>query len=439
MILASEPLPVASPALAPGPDASLHAWLDYQQRLHPNAIELGLERVRAVAARLGLIDADRVTLTVGGTNGKGSSATLAALIYQHAGYRSGLYRSPHLLRYNERVVIDGVEASDAALCRAFAAIEQARGELALTYFEFGTLAALWLFAEAGVQVQVLEVGLGGRLDAVNIVDADAAIVTNIGLDHQDWLGNGREAIGFEKAGIFRSGRPAIVVDPAPPQSLLRHAHEQRAVLRTLGTDFSYMQHDDGAGWRWQSVQRVLDALPLPGLRGAAQLRNAAGVLAAIDALQPRLPVAEAAIRAALPQLRLAGRFENRGRWWFDVAHNTEAAEVLADNLAQLLPDRRPWLVLGMLSDKPVENVVRALAPRIAGATFVSLPPPRGLDADLLQRRAVAAGLHGEAIADMSAALRQAASRAGPEAPVLVCGSFLSVELAVEVLDRDGYA
>lgn len=433
MILDSQPLSAVSPARAPGVDAGLEAWLEYQQQIHPSAIELGLERVRAVAARMGLVPAGSVTLTIAGTNGKGSSATLAALIYQQAGYRTGLYRSPHLMRYNERVVIDGVEASDAALCSAFAEIEKARAEIALTYFEFGTLAALWLFREAGVQVQVLEVGLGGRLDAVNIVDADCAMVTNIGLDHEDWLGAGREAIGFEKGGIFRRHRPAIVVDPAPPQSLLKQARDHAAKLLRLGVDYRYEAGEQA--WRWQSSQASIGDLPMPALRGAVQLRNAAGVLAAVEALQPRLPVGEDAIRAALPQLRLAGRFENRGRWWFDVAHNTEAAEVLADNIAQALPDRAPWLVLGMLSDKPVENVARLLAPLVAGASFVSLPPPRGLDAATLQQRAASAGLQGNAVPDMTDALRQAGTAAGAGQPVLICGSFLTVAMAIGVLEQ----
>jgi dihydrofolate synthase/folylpolyglutamate synthase len=434
LILDARPQSTASPAMtAPGADASLDAWLDYQQQVHPSAIELGLDRVRAVAARLGLPASGIVTLTIGGTNGKGSSATLAALIYRQAGYRAGLYRSPHLLRYNERVVIDGDEASDSALCRAFAAIEQARGEIALTYFEFGTLAALWLFREAGVQVQVLEVGLGGRLDAVNIVDADAAMVTNIGLDHEDWLGAGREAIGFEKAGIFRAQKPAVVVDPLPPASLLKQALQIGAQLQRLDVDYRYQA--DGESWSWQSGRSRYDALPLPGLRGAAQLRNAAGVLAAIEALQSQLSVNETAIRAALPQLKLAGRFENRGRWWFDVAHNTEAAEVLADNIAQTFPGRAPWLLLGMLSDKPIENVARVLAPQVAGASFVSLPPPRGLDAQTLQQRAASAGLHGKAVPDIADAMRDAAAQVGEGTPVLVCGSFLTVAMAIELLDK----
>jgi len=205
----------------------------------------------------------------------------------------GRFTSPHLLRYNERVAIDGVEASDEALCRAFAAIEAARGDIPLTYFEFGTLAALWLFREAAVQVQVLEVGLGGRLDAVNIVDADCALVTNIGLDHTDWLGHDRDSIGFEKAGIMRAGKPAIVVEDAPPQRLLDHASAIGARLAVLGRDFSWSGNADRS-WNWESCGTVHRALPAPALAGAMQYRNAAGVLAAVTALQPLRAVSEAA-------------------------------------------------------------------------------------------------------------------------------------------------
>ncbi len=431
---APRPLVIAKVA-APAAHSSLQDWLAYQETLHPQAIELGLARVAAVAGRLGLPDQGIVTLTVAGTNGKGSSATLAALIYRQAGYRTGLYTSPHLLRYNERVVIDGRAVSDADLCRAFASVEAARGDVLLTYFEFGTLAALWLFRAAGVQVQVLEVGLGGRLDAVNLVDADCALVTQIGLDHQDWLGADRESIGREKAGIYRARRPAICSDPSPPASLWRYAQSLQADWRSLGSDFSF---DVGAsGWTWRQRDTVLADLPLPGLAGKAQLRNAAGVLAAIASLQARLPVPEHAIRSALPQLRLRGRFERHGRWCFDVAHNGEAAQELADQLIQSFGNRRPWLVLGMLSDKPVEAVAAAFASRVAGAVFVSLPGPRGLSAQALRARAANAGLAGDAVDDMTAALQaaeQAALKDGDsERPILVCGSFLTVSAALHAL------
>ncbi|MDB5987968.1 MAG: bifunctional tetrahydrofolate synthase/dihydrofolate synthase, partial [Nevskia sp.] len=257
-----------------------------------------------------MLPASAVTLTVAGTNGKGSSVTLASAIYRAAGYRVGRYTSPHLLDYNERVAIDDVPVADLALCRAFAAIEQARAEIQLTYFEFGTLAALWLFREARVDVQVLEVGLGGRLDAVNIVDADCAVVTNIGLDHLDWLGHDYEQIGYEKAGIFRAARAAICVQAAPPVSVVRVAAEIGAPLAVLGRDFQFQPQADGRSWNWSDAHgKHYDALPLPGLEGRVQLDNAAGVLAAVEALQSRVPVMSDAIRRALPQLQLRGRYE----------------------------------------------------------------------------------------------------------------------------------
>ena len=364
-----------------------------------------------MAERLGLPDARPRTLTVGGTNGKGSSATLAALIFRHAGFRVGLYTSPHLLRYNERVAIDGVVASDDDFCRAFEAIEGVRGDESLTYFEFGTLAALWLFREAHVDVQVLEVGLGGRLDAVNIVDADCALITNVGLDHTDWLGPDRESIGREKAGILRRGRPAVYVEASPPASVLEIARALAVPLRMLDRDFD--------------LSRVR-ALPRPGLAGDAQLRNAAGVLACIDALQSVLPVPESAIREALPKLRLPGRFERRGVCVLDVAHNVEAAQVLVENLRAESIEGRIHLVLGMLRDKPVESFCRTLQPIVASASFATLPPPRGLSADELAQRA---GMPGDRFANVADALAFARTHAGERDRVLVTGSFLTVAAA----------
>jgi len=411
---------------------SLADWLAYQERTHPNAIELGLERTRVVAQRLGLLPAQALTLTVAGTNGKGSSVTLAADIYRAAGYRVGRFTSPHLLRYNERVAIDGVEVSDEALCRAFAAIETARAEIPLTYFEFGTLAALWLFSEAAVQVQVLEVGLGGRLDAVNIVDADCALVTNIGLDHTDWLGPDRDSIGYEKAGIMRAGKPAVYVETIPPRRLLDHAAAVGAPLALLGREFTYSRNADGS-WNWRGVGTAYTALPAPALSGEVQYRNAAGVLAAIAALQPLCAVPETAIRSALPIVALSGRYQRIGNTLLDVAHNVESAGVLADNLRSERGPGKTWLVLGMLADKPVEEVCAVLAPLVQGTVFGGLPPPRGLDANALQQRAAKGGLKGQATADVVDAYRIAQSLAGPDDRILVCGSFLTVAAVANLL------
>ena len=414
---------------APSAGASLAEWLAWQEQVHPRNIELGLDRVGVVAARMGLPDKRIPSLIVAGTNGKGSSATLAALIYREAGYKVGLYTSPHLLRYNERVAIDGVDADDALLCAAFMQIERARQDTPLTYFEYGTLAALWCFREQGVQVQVLEIGLGGRLDAVNLVDADAALVTSIGIDHTDWLGPDRESIGLEKAHVFRAQRPAICADPAPPSSLVAYAKQINAQWQTLGQDFSVIE--TGSSWTWKARDVDLSGLPHTGLQGAAQLRNAAGVIAAVRALHERVPVSEDAIRHALPKLRLRGRFEQRGRVIFDVAHNVEAAVVLAENLRARLGGQRVWLVLGMLADKPVERFCQTLSSQVHRVYCASLPPPRGLQAEAICLQARTAGMDAQPFANVSSALHAARLAAGTEGWVVVTGSFLTVAAGLE--------
>lgn len=411
---------------------SLADWLAYQERLHPQAIALGLDRVRRVAATLGLLEAPPLTIIVGGTNGKGSSTTLLAGIYREAGYRVGAYTSPHLFRYQERVAIDGEPASEAALCRAFAAIEQARADEVLTYFEFGTLAALWLFREAAVAVQVLEVGLGGRLDAVNGLDADAALVTNIGLDHQDWLGEGRDAIGREKAGIYRAGKIAVCADPAPPEGLLRAASEAGVQL-TRRDRGDYRHRADAKGWHWQNGVQRWDDLPLPALGGAHQLDNAAGVLAVVAALLPQRPVPDAAIHRALQRLSLPGRMERRGRFLLDVAHNAEAAQALASRLRELDGTPVIWLA-GLFQDKPVERMAEALRGVVERVVCCDLPGPRGLSADALTTRLTAAGLQAEAGGSADSALRLARQRARPGQTILVAGSFLTVAGIAPLID-----
>lgn len=418
----------------PGADWRLADWLSYQEQVHPRAIELGLDRVRRVAERLGLLPSTAVTLTVAGTNGKGSSTTLAAGIYSAAGYRTGRYLSPHLIRYNERIAIDGVEASDDALCAAFAAIEQARAEIPLTYFEFGTLAALKLFRDAGCAVQVLEIGLGGRLDAANIVDADCALITNIGLDHQDWLGPDREAIGREKAGIGRAGRPVIVAESDPPASVPQEIERIGAQLLRAGRDFDFERTQ--AGWHWRGAgAEPWENLPSPALAGAFQYVNAAGVLAAVHALRARLPVSPEAVREALRAMRLPGRFERRGRHILDVAHNEEAARVLVATLRAEPVAGRTLLVLGMLSDKPVEAVCAVLAPVVDAVWFAALPSSRGLSGEALAARAAAAGLAGSVAASVEDGLRAAQAQAAPGDRILVCGSFLTVSAAAGLVDE----
>lgn len=410
---------------------ALADWLALQEQLHPRSVELGLGRVQAVASALDLLADRRCTLTIGGTNGKGSSVALAERIYRAAGYRVGAYYSPHLLRYNERVVIDGEPVSDAALCRAFEAVDQARDGCSLTYFEFGTLAALWLFREADVQVRVLEVGLGGRLDAVNVVDADCALITNIGMDHTDWLGTTREAIGTEKAGILRAQGVAICADPDPPASVLQRAQALQVDLRCAGRDYRWVAQADR--WTFEGRSLRVEALPWPGLQGQAQLHNAAGVLAAVEALLSRLPISAAAMHEALPRLYLPGRFERRGQVILDVAHNAEAAQTLAANLLASTVAGQRWLILGMLADKPVGAVIAALSPACQHLCLAGLPGPRGLTAMALQERAGPWGADAERFADVPSAFASVRGRVQPEDEIVICGSFLTVAAVAAAL------
>ena len=386
--------------------------------------------MREVAQRLGVMQkTTAATLTVAGTNGKGASATLAAAIYRAAGYRVGLYTSPHLLRYNERVEIDGAEVSDKLLCEAFDAVDNARREIVLTFFEFGTLAALWLFRRAAVEVQVLEVGLGGRLDAVNVIDPNCALLTNVGMDHVAWLGSNRELIGREKAGIFRRGAPAICADPDPPSSVTAVARQLGAPLRLIGEAFDYQPRQ--TGWDWHGVASRYVALPRPGFTGDFQLRNAAGVLAAVESLQPLLRVPESSIRAALPTVRLAGRLQRCGDLLLDVAHNAEAALCLADHLRSMGTESPEQLVVGMLSDKPVEAFARQLAPLFSRIYAAGLPEARrGLSGSALKLRLADIGIPVEAYNDVSTAI--ASARAGRQrmGSILVCGSFYTVSCAL---------
>ncbi len=341
--------------------ATLAEWLAWQERLHPRAIDLGLDRIRAVAARLGLEHPPYPVITIGGTNGKGSCVAFLEAMLRAQGYRTGAYTSPHLLRYNERIRVSGDAVGDAALCRAFARIDAARGDISLTYFEFGALAALEIFRIAEIQVALLEVGLGGRLDAVNIIDGDAAVVTSIGIDHEEWLGADRDGIGWEKAGIFRRGRPAICGDPSPPPRLLAHAHTIDALLYRFIKDYNF--HYETKGWSWRHGERHVQSLPLPALAGEHQLSNAAAALMALTALADELPVSEEAMRRGLATASLPGRFQvfpGPVTWILDVAHNAHAAIALARCLK-----RPPWrgrthLVWGMLEGKKAVDMARAL-------------------------------------------------------------------------------
>ncbi|MDX1697320.1 MAG: bifunctional tetrahydrofolate synthase/dihydrofolate synthase, partial [Thiohalobacterales bacterium] len=361
--------------------STLDDWLGWQETLHPDPIELGLARVGEVAARLGLLSPPATVISVAGTNGKGSSVAMLDAIYRAAGYRTGVYTSPHLLKYNERIRVDGREIDDAGLCAAFERIDAARGDVSLTYFEFGTLAALDIFSRARPDIIILEVGMGGRLDAVNIIDADVALVTAIGIDHSAWLGNDREAIGREKAGIYREGRPAICSDPAPPATLEQTARAVGAGWRALGEHFDYRRSD--AHWQWQGNGRRHDALPLPALQGRQQLDNAAGVIMATEVLQVRHPVPVAALAEGLRGVSLAGRCQllpGRIERVLDVAHNLDSARLLAAWLADHPATGETWLVLGMLADKDAAGLEAILSPVIDHWCLAGLPGERGLPA-----------------------------------------------------------
>jgi dihydrofolate synthase/folylpolyglutamate synthase len=413
---------------------TLAGWLAFLEKLHPkgqDGIEPGLERMRCIKDTL----QQRQTcplIIVGGTNGKGSTCAYLETILRAAGYRVGGYASPHLLAYNERVRIDGMAVDNAALCAAFARVEAARqaaGDVALTYFEFGTLAAWEVFAASRVQAIVLEVGLGGRLDAVNVYDADAAVVTGIALDHTDYLGPDREHIGFEKAGIFRSGRPAICADARPPQTLVAHALEIGADLTLIGRDFGYVRAP--SAWTYQGRQGTLDDLPFPALPGGHQFGNAAAALAALDGLQKRLPTPAPAIRDGLRQVRLAGRFQRVGEApaiVLDVAHNPQAAASLAENLDAMGRFSRTFAVVGMLADKDIAGSLRALAGRVDTWLLSGLDAPRGAAAEILATAVAAEHLGGDAECFSSPikAFQRALGLAKEDDRIVVFGSFHTV-------------
>jgi dihydrofolate synthase/folylpolyglutamate synthase len=353
---------------------SLEDWLRYIEQQHPKTIALGLERVSRVLQQL-KIGLPFPVITVGGTNGKGSTCAMLEAILRCGGYRAGLYTSPHLLRYNERVRIAGAEAADEALAESFAQVERARGQVPLTYFEFGTLAAFCLFSKEKLDAAVLEVGLGGRLDAVNAVDPDCAVLTSVGIDHVDFLGPTREHIGREKAGIFRAGRPAVVAEPDPPEPVLSAAGNKLF----LGKDFGFQA--EAGQWSYWGPRGKRSGLAWPALRGKIQLRNAAAALCALDSLD--LPIAMQDVRLGLAQVELPGRFQllpGRPQVILDVAHNAQAARTLAGNLAESGFAPETIAVCGMLRDKDIGAVLRELAPRITRWHVATLDAARGATA-----------------------------------------------------------
>ena len=417
----------------------LAQWLAHIENQHPHSVELGLERVREVAGRLGLERPAAQVVTVAGTNGKGSTVAFIEAIARAAGWRVGAYTSPHLLRYNERVRVDGEEASDAALAEVFAAVEAARGDTPLTYFEYGTLAALWLFQHAGLDLAVLEVGLGGRLDAVNLVDPDVAVITTVDIDHTDWLGSDREAIGREKAGIARAWKPLVLGEVTAPSSVLAHAYAIGAGVVQLGNDF-FHETVDAEQWRWREVGTEL-LLPHPRLAAPAQRANAATAIAALRAL-PRVP-ADAAFAVGVAAATLPGRLQRTVvdgiEVLVDVAHNPQAARELAAALAAQPAAGSTAAVFAALADKDAAAMVDALAGHVRRWHLAGL-------AELARGEAVdafAARLAGTAAADacrhddVAAALAHALAGAMPGDRILVFGSFHTAAAAIATL-RSGH-
>ncbi|HKN79361.1 MAG TPA: bifunctional tetrahydrofolate synthase/dihydrofolate synthase [Lysobacter sp.] len=418
---------------------SLSDWLAYIERQHPKSIALGLDRVRAVADNMGLVAPAERSILVAGTNGKGSTVAFLEAIARASGLRVGTYTSPHLLRYNERVRIDGREAEDAPLVDAFEAVEAARGDTPLTYFEYGTLAALWLFERERLDLAILEVGLGGRLDAVNIVDADVAVITTVDLDHQDWLGNDRETIGKEKAGIARAWKPLVLGDDDPPSSVLGHAYRIGASAVRANCDF-FFEPDDAGGWRWREVNYAVD-LPMPALAAPVQLRNAATAIAALRALD--IPMTREAIAEGIRSAHVPGRlqrFERDGvEILVDVGHNPQAAGALAEWLATAPATGRTFAIFAALGDKDVGGVVDAIAPRIDAWFLAGLEDagPRGAAVDAFaERLRDTPAATGARHATVAQALQAAREAARPGDRVLAFGSFFTVAAAITALGSE---
>jgi len=411
---------------------NLDGWLEYISSQHPSTIALGLDRVDDVWRRMDMTWTP-VTLTVGGTNGKGSSCAFAERILLESGYKVGMYTSPHILRYNERVRVQGEDADDETLVRSFEAVEAARGDTPLTYFEYGTLAAFAVFAEAKLDAVILEVGLGGRLDAVNVIDADVAIVASVDLDHQAFLGNDRESIGFEKAGIFRANRPAIFGDTNPPARLVEHAKAIGANLQVLGEDFRYEAQER----QWDFIGRhgAKRALPMPALRGRWQLKNASSVLAALDELTDRVPVSLGEIKRGLTNVRLAGRLQvlpGRPVIVLDVGHNPHAARALADALGDMGFFENTRAVFAMLADKDIGGVIDALRHRIDAWYVAAADAERAAPAATVAKMLADRGLEKatRTFATVPLALENARREAGPNDRILVFGSFYTVAEAL---------
>ena len=408
---------------------SLDDWLAHCERLHPKTIDMTLDRVKAVQARMGL-HFDCPVIAVAGTNGKGSTCAMIDSIARAAGWRVGLYSKPHLVHFEERCRINGEQIAAEALVPHFAAVEAARGDTTLTYFEFTTLAIARALATAGLDLVILEVGLGGRLDAVNAFDADCSVITSVDIDHVEYLGPDRESIGREKAGILRAGRPAIIADPVPPASVIAAGEALGADLWLVGRDFN--QQGDRQQWSWSGRGRRYHALSYPALRGANQLLNASGAIAALESLRDRVPVNAQAVRVGLATVELPGRFQivpGQPTLVLDVAHNAQSVGALALNLDQMGFYPRTIAVLGAMHDKDLASLVARLAPLVDVWHVTDLPLPRAATAAQLAevvRDAAPKALPAECHADPASALTAALKGADPADRIVVFGSFYTV-------------
>ena len=431
----------ADASATPGPDATLADWLALLEIRHPQAVDMGLERVLKVRQNMEIAFRGPV-ISVAGTNGKGSTCAMLESILMRAGYKVGLYIKPHFLHFNERARIGGVPADDATLIAAFRQVEAARGDISLTYFEFTTLAIIKLMADADLDVVILEVGLGGRLDAVNIIDADVAIVTSIDIDHSAYLGNTREAIGFEKAGIFRAGKTAICSDPMPPQSLIDHADAIGADLWLMGRDFNYT--GDKQQWNYGGRGQRRNSLGYPSLRGANQLLNASAALAALEALRHELPVGAQEVRTGLVMVDLPARFQvmpGQPLVVLDVAHNPHAAAALAQNLGNMGFHPYTYAVFGAMADKDIDGILAQMKPHIDHWCVTDLPLPRAASAKELKEKLLEAGVVPEFSSNAARTIEQFANpaeayanahrRAGENDRIVVFGSFLTVAAVME--------
>lgn len=415
----------------------LGEWLSWQETLHPEEIELGLDRIRQVARRLSLLSPDAKVVTVAGTNGKGSSIAILESIALAAGLNVGVYTSPHLLRYNERIRINGEMVDDDLLCDAFKVVDEARQQDSITYFEFGTLAALEIFRRQPLDLIVLEVGLGGRLDAVNIIDADVALLTTVDLDHQSWLGESREEIGVEKAGIFRAGKAAVIGEFDMPSTVSDHAKTVGAPLFRIGRDFCFVT--DESGWSWRgSNGREIYHLPFPALSGEIQIQNSASVLEVLDRLGWLDSISEEKIAEGVSQASLMGRFQtihHAPEIIVDVSHNPQAARILAENLSSTRVDGKTIAVVAMLKDKEMGAVVEALSLEVDQWMVAGLNVERG--ASSIEIKKVVVSTVGESVVDsfdtVQMAFESARGLAGSGDRIIVFGSFYTVAAVLEII------